>query len=578
MATRYQQEQFRSDEFLRSLATTRPLIWIHRPRWLHVKNTTGVPCSCCGSKYALRVSDERYLDLLIHRHTGVRKLRSEVEDKEQWDRLAHEHAERICLPFRCHEAQREAIEARPKIFLVTGGVGGGKSEVGVAKVIDKWLTHGGRGCTIWWVAPELKHLEVAFNKFFVGDFSDGRQQPPALPPSVVVRHPKKPTERDLTAPLIDGTVIRFWHAGNEGQFKGLQPNLVVGDEFGEVNNDGVVGQLMERVMRSGGELVFPTTPKVPSSVKQIYDDGVELKHWNGEFASKVWTHFTSYDNPWLPDRWIDDHIKTEMRGDKTRIRREIYGEWIGDGLQLWRLFDPKVHIRRDFETVEDLGLVNVTANALGRFFRNESISEAGGLDFNLNPMSLELAQVGCPPGLDENDPKNWVVAFTNEVVEPANVYQFAERLKKDHGIRNLSIACDPSGAQRSSYQSAHGVKSSSTLAAEMERNGFPCKPCNRTSKGSPKNPPVRDRINIAHKLMGDRVTVGSLELPRFIVSDRCRKLINSLESQESDEEGKPAKQPGTVADRLAGPTDAATYLIWAAFGTKEYRARKTRWT
>jgi hypothetical protein len=578
MATRYQQEQFRSDDFLRSLASTKPLIWLHRPRWLHVKNTTGVPCSCCGSRHALRVTDERYLDLLISRHTGIRKLRSEVEDKDAWDRLAHEQAERINIPFRCHEKQKQSIEAHPKILLVTGGVGGGKSEVGVAKVIDKWMEHGGKGCQIWWVAPELKHLEIAFNKFFVGDFSSGRHQPPALPPQVVVRHPSKPTERDLTAPLIDGTTIRFWHAGNEGQFKGLQPSLVVGDEFAEVNNDGVVGQLMERVMRSGGELVFPTTPKVPSSVKQIYDDGVELKHWDGSFASKVWTHFTSYDNPWLPDKWIDDHIATNMRGDDTRIRREIYGEWIGDGLQLWRLFDPKRHIFRGLKDVEDIGLVNVTGQALGRFFRNEHITEAGGMDFNLNPMSLERAQVGCPPGLDEKDPKNWVVAFVDEVVEPANIYQFADRLKKDHGLKGLHIACDPSGAQRSSYQASHGVKESSTLALELERQGFPCKPCNRTAKGSPKQPPVKDRINIAHKLMGDRVKIGSTELPRFIVSDRCASLIKSLESQESDDEGKPAKEPNTASDRLAGPTDAATYLTWAVFGRKEYRPNKVRWS
>lgn len=578
MPTRYQQEQFRSDEFLQTLADTKPFLWLHRPKWLHEDNDTGKPCPCCGSTHAIRTTDDDHLDLLVSRDTGWRKLRQTVEDKGAWDKMTS-HADRIEIPFRCHQKQWDASQAYAKILLVTGGVGGGKSAMGAEVCAEEVFLRGGPGATIWWVAPELKHIDIALKKLFIGDFNDGRWEPPIFPTEFIIYYPRSSTQRDLTALLLDGTQIRFWHAGNEGQFKGHQPQLIVVDEGAEIRSESIYAQLRERIMRSNGRMIIPTTPKIPSPAKEIYDDGVPLEDWDGEYASKVWTKFTSFDNPWLPNEWVEAHIKTNMRGDTTRVRREIEGEWISDGQQLWRLYDPQIHLRSGkWRTSEDLGLINITKSATAKFFRGTQsrLTRCGGQDFNLDPMSCEIAEVAVPEGLDQSDPHNWIIVFTDEMVEPSNIYQFCDMLIAS-GYARLPIACDSSGAHQNPHES-HGIKSGSTLAKEMVRKGFDCRPAMRSAAGNPKNLSILDRINIAHKLMGDRLTDShGVSWPRFIAhSGRCEKLIKSLEGQEATDRGTPAKESGTLSDKLAGPTDAATYLIWAIFSPHEYR-KSIKW-
>lgn len=578
MATRYQQEQLQREDFLRSLASKKPFIWLHRPKWLHANNDTGEPCPCCGSTYAIRVTDEPYLDLLVSRETGTRRLLQNAKDPDAWYDLAS-HAQRIDIPFRCHEKQWEVSQAKPKILLVSGGVGGGKSAVGANISADEIIARGGNGAEVWWVAPQLNHLEIALKKLFHGDFSQGREEPPIFPPEFVKRAPLKPTQKDLTATLLDGSKIRFWHAANEGQFKGQQPQLVVVDEGAEIRDRAILAQLEERTMRSNGRIVIPTTPKIPSPVKEIRDDGIRLDMWDGEYAAKCWSHFTSFDNPWIPDEWIENRIKTNMRGDATRIRREIHGEWISDGAQLWRQYDPEIHLRGGtWESVEALGLRNITEFAARRFFRKSSapLDVIAGQDFNLDPMSLVVAQIACLPEADETKPENWIFVAIDEVVETSSIFDFPDLLS-ERGYYELAIACDPSGAQQKEWI-GFNLKKGSTLANEMRRRGYDCRPASRSASGNPDHEPVKDRINRAHKLMFDRlVDKDGNEWPRMLVhAGRCPKVVKSLEEQEANPDGTPHKPPGSKWDKLSGPTDAATYLISAIFKPHEYR-KPVRW-
>lgn len=566
---------------LRKLASEKPFLWLHRPRWEHVENTTGEPCPCCDSPHAIRLADEDYLDLLVSKVEGDRVLLETPQDFETFrDELRN--ADRYDIPFRCHHEQRRVADAAPKILLVSGGVGAGKSAVGACSVADEVLRYGGPGVSIWWVAPELKHLIIAINKLFVGEYNgaDRRYEPPVFPPDFVDHHPTNPNQKNLVATLRDGTEIQLWHASNATQFKGRSPRLVVIDEGAAIKDPEILNQLRDRAMRNNGRIIIPTTPLIPSPIKEIRDDGIPLGEWDpDDYAAKVHHHFTSFDNPWIPNEWIQNNIKLALRGDKTRIRREIYGEWIGDGTQLWATFDPVRHLYGgQWRTVEDLGLRNITAFATRKFFRNQQkpIEHYGGQDFNLNPMSTEIKQIAVPPGLNEADPKNWIYVTVDEVVEANDIFNFCDTLIAN-GYAGLHIACDADGAQ-DKYRVGHGIKKGSTFAAEMERRGFVCKSCNLSDNGHPKNPPVKDRIGISKKLFYDTVKdKDGREWPRKIVhAGRCPQLIRALEGQEDAGDGTPLKESGTAADRLAGPSDADTYGDWAIAHPHEYR-RPTKW-
>lgn len=579
MATRYQQELLRNKGQLERLAKAKPFIWLHRPRWEHTESPNRKECPCCGSRHARRIADEPYLDLLVHRRTGRRTL---FDPKDAKWRPFLDRAERYNIPFRCHHEQRRVAETKAKLLLVSGGVRAGKSAVGADAIADEVMRHGGPGVSIWWVAPELKHLETAIEKLFTGTThgEEQRFEPPVFPPDFVLRHPTDPNQRNLKAFLRDGTQIRLWHAGNAGQFKGRAPRLVIFDEGAEINNDDVLSQLRERTLSSNGRILIPTTPKIPSTVKQIRDEGMSLPEWEEAgrpYAAKVWHQFTSFHNPWIPNEYIENHVALEMRGDQTRVRREIHGEWIGDGTQLWSQFDPKTHLRGgDWETVEDLGLINVTHLAARDIFTGSSADQlrrVGGQDFNLNPMSTTIHQVGVPYGLAEDDPANWIYVTTDEVVERHDLFEHCDTLQQ-RGYAGLHILCDPDGAQT---KDRVGYGKSVNLALEMEAKGFTVEPCHRSYNGNPVHPPQRDRHMLARKLMAHSVTDPEGNVwPRSITHTRCTKVIKAYEGQEDKGDGTPKKESNTAADRLAGPTDAKTYAEWALANLHEH-ATVAKW-
>lgn len=583
MSTQAQYQQFRDFEKIKEAVDRPPFFHIVREQWLHVPNKTGDRCVCCDSPYAVRQGTELVADLIVDPITGYRKHRHEAKTVEKYDKFVSDTrlCTRVELPMRCYAKQLKAIMCTAKVVMAEGGIRGGKTEVLVAKLLNCWLTKGGPGCTIWWVAPELKHIKIAFAKLFTGEFEMGIRHDPAIPPEMVLSRPQKHTERDLTATLVDGTIVTFWHGGNAGQFKGNLPTLVLVDESAEVKSADVINQLQDRLMQSKGQLVLSTTPVVGAPVEALHDSGIEYGEWKGEFAKQVWINLTSYDNPWIDDAAMEAHIETVMGGDEKRIDRELKGLWTGTGLMMWR------HWRFDTHTYLEIpdGFETVTHIAAQEFYFDAdidqrqadgrrapiAIEEVGGLDFNVSPMSFVSLRVIAPKG-SLRDPTQWVVLATDEFVEDGTVYEFGPRLadvagehreEKSTYYSGYRIACDATGAMRNSNE-AHGLDKSSNCAEELRRQGFRCYPCNRSKTGKPQNPGQLESCNVLHRLMRDRVvTVAGLVVPRFMVhAVRCPELIKALKKQKSDAQGKPIKVSHTASDKLSGPIDAARYGIW----------------
>lgn len=609
MATKREWEAAQDLERVLEAAKRKRLLWIHRPILLHDRSD-GTKCGCgCDSTLAAVVDEREHIDVLIDRVDGTRRVRSKVVDQAMFDRLC-QVAERIDMPLRCYKKQLAAVMARPRVMVATGGVRGGKTTICGESCVDEALEYGGPGSMIWWVAPTLEKTRLGLRKLVLGEdvkeSGERRHVAPLFPPELVRSFPSNTRTADQSIRLIDGTAIYLKYADSDS-LKGDPPQAVYGDEWCAVRDsraEETFQQIIDRTTQ-GGRFTISTTPTAGHHLQEVVSTAVDLDKWDGSNprSAVVHTTFTMRDNPWVAEEEFEATVLTKS-GAKTleeglkhpTVRREVLGEWVGEGPLLWTKWDPIVHLfhgaSRD---AEDYGLRNITQEAARRFFWDHTSSDLkniAGLDFNVWPMSLVVCQIACHPAFDVTDPANWTLIAFDEVIKRGNVYDFgrfladrAARIRKldEHYFRGLAIACDPSGAQPNHHISGvHGMSDrSSTLAKEMQLQGFDCRPCHYSANGNPIQPPVLDSVSLVHKLMRDRLPLpdgvtwqGRKDVPRMLVhADRCPKLVQACETQESDDKGKPLKESGTASDRRSGPPDAFRYLAWGIFSPTEYQER-----
>lgn len=545
-------------------------IWIHRPLIIHERSTDGKKCGCgCDSRIAVEVERRELADVLIDPATGVRRVRQRVKPEHLavWDELAA-GARKIYLPHRVSRGQLAAMECEAKILACFGGVRGGKTQHIAECVVTELVLEGGYQTEVWWVAPTLPKTTLGLKKLVLGE-SVGRGKlkrfsPPILPPELVAYFPTSTRSERLYVELIDGSRVHFKYASDDGgSLKGDSPNLIVMDEGCEVRNRSAYQQCVERLMESGGQLLISTTPKAGHYFKaDIYDKGVRVE--DAQPGDEIaWTHLVAWDNPWVATKEIERTIKT-FGDDKQRIRREVYGEWVGSGPLLWRHFAEADHVitSADYRVPADIGLVDVTPDAVRHFFLGQVVDRYLGQDFNLHPMSAVELQVATHP--DDPDQLPIVIVPDEVVKKVGTIYEFIDELKR-RGYAGAGVSCDASGAQFNSHRLAHGIKDkNSTQALELQRKGFPCQPCHVSDAGNAVNPGQLERVSVLHRLQMERIDLpdGS-QYPRFLIHERAAKTKIALMVQESDSRGNPVKESNTVSDRVSGPADGLGYGTYA---------------
>lgn len=162
-----------------------------------------------------------------------------------------------------------------------------------------------------------------------------------------------------------------------------------------------------------------------------------------------------------------------------------------------------------------------------------------GVDFNVGCCFVEVC-------VRRGDEFHFVDEFHPK--DTPSVVTKIQELYPDHIARgNVVVIPDAASRQRSTTNAKE-----SDLAL-LRKGGF-------TVKAQPSNPAIEDRVNAMNVLM-----INS----RFRVSNRCRYLIRSLETQAFDDKGRPDKS-GRGVDDKSGPVDAAGYVITALAGLRRY--------
>ena len=162
-----------------------------------------------------------------------------------------------------------------------------------------------------------------------------------------------------------------------------------------------------------------------------------------------------------------------------------------------------------------------------------------GIDFNVGACFLEV--------LVRRGPEFHFIAEHTAKDTPSLVRLIQTTYPIHLERSNIVAIPDAASRQRSTTNAAE-----SDLAL-LRKGGF-------TVKSQSSNPAIEDRVNSINVL---------LLANRLRISDKCRYLIRSLETQAYDTSGKPEKGRGGIEDK-SGPVDAAGYVIHSLAGLRRY--------
>lgn len=579
---------------LANRAKKRRLLWFHRPLWPHERSTHGHMCACgCNSGRAMKVDEAPHIDLLVDMVAGTRRLRRDVRDTAAFDALCAE-AERVDCPIRCYPEQIPfLLDWDHAGHFLFGGSRGGKTTILAHKSFDACLLFGGHGATAVWVAPSMATTRRGVEALVQGKRTD-RWVEPVIPAAVVRSFPKSERQPDQHICLVEGSRIALKYASKRdaANIVGDAFIFVALDEFCRIRHEGNYDALLDRCIDSGAKMGGSSTPVVGSWAKRrIYDFGHTLTEAQdieakGQDADIIHGQLTCFMNPWLGEAEIERRIRAGGGRNNPAVRRDIFGEWVGEGELVWTglKVEPDdrgvCHLRAGpWRDADGWDLVNINRIAGAKFFsRTESaLRYLAGLDYNKRPAHAVVGQVCVPRGVDQANRANWILFILDEIVKhvrsPADLARFIvreagsyRRQDPDH-YADLAIACDPSMA----HDGGSGLKKGSeTAVLQMTRYGLDVRPCHRAGpKLAPRAPSIEDTVSLVHHLMGTTVVANGQTYPRLLIhTERCPSLLEALQAQEANEKGMPRKKSNTVSDRISGPVDALRYLAWAVMGSE----------
>lgn len=566
-------EQREIDDLIR-VANTPRYIWIHRPILVHGRSEDGKACPCCGSEKASIAERREHIDVLIDRYTGQRRSLHRQRTKRA-ERRWHEFAstaEKVEMPLRCYDKQLPLVLNRKwKILFAFGGNRSGKSQSMVEWLIDQWLLHGRRGARFWWVAPTREKTRVGVIKLVEGEVTD-RRQAPAIHPLLVASYPRKVTDSDQAIRLIDGSAIELKYAGRDG--KNLQGDAAIAvgvDEGCAIPHEINFTILLNRLLDSGGQLMVATTPRAGHWLQEHNKRAkpIEEAANDANYDGTVAANLSCYDNPWISKEEIDKTIEALGGPEDPRVKREVFGMWVAEGMKLWPHFSHARHIvewpSRD---VSRYGYTDITHLVCADSFMGHTeatrIPFFLGQDFNYRPFSTAVLRVIVENGKDTTNPANWILYVEDEVIRNARTSDdFCEWLAGRAGSMNgrglsktyfagAHVFADKTGLHQGG---THGGDRTTPDINIMRAAGFVVRPP-RYIKGKPSNPPRQTRIGFLNHLMhANRLRINGT---------RCPKGVEALDNEIRNAKGDTQKTPGSYADKLSGITDAIGYGAYGA--------------
>lgn len=534
----------------------------------------GEPCPCCGSKLAHIVREYEVDRLLIDTETHDRKLRSR-NDHEVFDAVS-EGAPVVDMPLRIYDYKDEhgqSLEAilhdtRTKTVIIAGGNRSGKSTfLTDAWLPLRWLLRGGPTRKFRVMAPDLRRAHIMKKKMVVGE----GDKPPAFPRALVVKYPDHERSADQRIIIADGSVIELIHAQDGGTLKGDEIVDQIWTEVAECKDETAYPVAIARTTQSNGQTALDSTPVrghwlEPLATTEAKRQRVLCAADPERRAILRSIRLPMIANPWLKKRDVEDARAAAEAADPIWARREFDAEWVGEmPLLFGDVWDPGIHVA-DFERVEDLGLVDITAQVARKHFRGKSLQWIAGVDVNRKPHTALVLKIAAPRD-KQNDPAAWRVVVHREVRVEGDAYDAACELAKAAHPNETGVIPDATSANKNAPHGHHS-KEAMTPAQDYQRAGFEVRPNLHPKTRNPSNPPRRDAVALLRHVLRQR-DPGTL-----IIHQRCKGLVRAIEMAE-DDNGTPYKVPGGSTDRdIAAFLEALWYSLWPFFRDRYYTTKK----
>jgi phage FluMu gp28-like protein len=180
-----------------------------------------------------------------------------------------------------HKKQSEIIKCSARFIVVDAGRRFGKSVIsqtmGIMEAVE--------GKSVAYITPTYQLAKTFF-----------KELARTLPANLV-----KKNESDLYFEFITGGVIRFFTGERLDNLRGNKFHLVVVDEAAFIPNleDGWKQAIRATLTDYRGRAIFISTPRGNNYFKALHLKGYSDPDWQS-------FHFTSYDNPFIDPREIDD--------------------------------------------------------------------------------------------------------------------------------------------------------------------------------------------------------------------------------------------------------------------------------
>jgi len=187
--------------------------------------------------------------------------------------------------------QRVVLEDDHRFQILTAGRRWGKTKMAARRIIREAMANPDALC--WWVANFYRNTQRGYQEVV-------RQ----IPPEMLARPAPAPTSNTLRLEFKSGAVIEFYSGGSPDALVGAGVNFMVVDEAALIPENVWFQHLRPTLMDTGGGALIISTPRGRNWFWKLWKLGqkpsAEYKSWR----------FTSYDNPYIDNKELDDSRET----------------------------------------------------------------------------------------------------------------------------------------------------------------------------------------------------------------------------------------------------------------------------
>lgn len=547
------------------LVTCRLLVHRHRGDDLPER------CWCCGSREAV-IDHEVHIGRLLIDTVTRDRFHEQDYDAATWaDMTAGAHPVEMRLSCSAwhdvetgYSAEQVLLDRETPEWLVSGAQRSGKTQDGCTWLALRWFWFGGDGVRFRVQGPEMPQAHVIKEKLCVGD----DDADPILPAETVNYYPEDQRKAHQWIDMVDGSSIQLTHTKSEKHLKGFKCKAILWTEATECQHVEIHTVTLGRTVQ-GGQVYVDGTPKAGHWMRPVVMSATKARE--KELQDGVTPPLRAISkpmaaNPWLNPEEVAMHRAASWEIDPTSTRRDYDGEWVGNHAMIFGdVWDAEVHVVDVFsDDLSSLGLVDATRKVSRRWFKGVGHDWIAGADVNYDPHTAVVCKLFEVPG---SDGVTGIIVMDTVRTPRTDAYEAAFKLRTVAGgkYQGIGVALDANGSWDKQHVSHTGGRAT-TPVKDYERLGFDVR-CNKhTRTGRPANPPIRDSTALIRHLMRTRAGPTSKQTPLFLVSARCKDVINAIESQQDDGTGKPIKVSGAASDRMvAAYTDSLRYIVWPFF-------------